>query len=503
MTKMSTGKSWVFLILVLIVSTLVRYYNINYTVIFQGDQGRDAEIVSRIFKNADLIAIGPTTSVGNLYLGPFYYYFMMPFLWLSYPSPFGPVYAMAAFGVVTVFLMYWWGRDILDERAGLLAAAMSSIMVMLIRYSRFSWNPNPVPLVTLAMMYCTYKALKTSVWYWVGVAVCFSILLQLHYITILLATGAGLCWLFQVIQAWWLRRERSFEWRKLILATMLSVVVVIGSFIPVIAFDIKHNGLNSSAFIKLFTKEKILTGETQFNLISYVKNLSQTSFVQVKYVGVKKMVGEVGSMQSVVILIVGAGALLAFVKSQDRSGRIMLWCYLVAGFAGIGLYKYALFDHYLLYLLPPVILLWADSLAWYSRRPWGVSVAIALLTAFTLYNVQNVPFKGSDWTIFDMKRLADETAPRIRQGERYDLILLSESGDVVGSNYRYFLSTSHTAPIFAQSADELDALVIVNENYRDDLWKLSIPLLQSFPRTAEIERFPIAGGPEVIILRKK
>src|SRR5690606_1860436 len=117
MPKMSTGKTWIFLVLILIVAAVVRYYNIHYTVIFQGDQGRDAEIVSRIFKHADLIAIGPTTSVGNLYLGPLYYYFVMPFLWLSYPSPFGPVYAMAAVGVAFVCLMFWWGRELLDERA--------------------------------------------------------------------------------------------------------------------------------------------------------------------------------------------------------------------------------------------------------------------------------------------------------------------------------------------------------------------------------------------------
>src|SRR5690606_24275698 len=83
------------MIAIVVVGAGLRLYNLPHTAQFLGDQGRDALIVSRIFKEGDLVFIGPVTSVGNMYLGPLYYYFMLPFLWLSYPSPLGPAYGVA------------------------------------------------------------------------------------------------------------------------------------------------------------------------------------------------------------------------------------------------------------------------------------------------------------------------------------------------------------------------------------------------------------------------
>ena len=72
-----------FLLLILAVAIFLRFYNLKNTMMFQGDQGRDAMVVANIFKNLDPVFIGPVTSIGNMYLGPFYYYFMLPFLFLS------------------------------------------------------------------------------------------------------------------------------------------------------------------------------------------------------------------------------------------------------------------------------------------------------------------------------------------------------------------------------------------------------------------------------------
>lgn len=67
------------LLVLIIAGSWLRLYRLSSTIMFQGDQGRDALIVAKMFKDFDLAFVGPVTSIGNMYLGPFYYYFMLPF----------------------------------------------------------------------------------------------------------------------------------------------------------------------------------------------------------------------------------------------------------------------------------------------------------------------------------------------------------------------------------------------------------------------------------------
>ncbi len=90
-----------FLILVTLIGSWFRMYRLPDTLQFLGDQGRDAIRVARMFKQGDLVFIGPVTSIGNMYLGPLYYYFMVPWLWLTYPSPLGPAYAVGIISIIT------------------------------------------------------------------------------------------------------------------------------------------------------------------------------------------------------------------------------------------------------------------------------------------------------------------------------------------------------------------------------------------------------------------
>lgn len=75
-------KNWI-IITILILGAFLRLHKIGDYMTFLGDEGRDVLIVRNLLVKADPILIGPGTSVGGMYLGPLYYYFMAPFLLLS------------------------------------------------------------------------------------------------------------------------------------------------------------------------------------------------------------------------------------------------------------------------------------------------------------------------------------------------------------------------------------------------------------------------------------
>src|SRR3989344_6479563 len=105
-----------------LIGGFLRLYNLSGTLQFLGDQGRDALILHRLLIKHDPVFIGPVTSVGNMYLGPAYYYLMLPFYALSYPSPMGAVYAIALLGTLTIPLIYLLGREMVGHRAAILAS---------------------------------------------------------------------------------------------------------------------------------------------------------------------------------------------------------------------------------------------------------------------------------------------------------------------------------------------------------------------------------------------
>src|SRR3972149_11757908 len=89
------------LALILLVGAYFRLYRIDEYMTFLGDEGRDALVVRRLLVNADPILVGPGTSIGNMYLGPIYYYLMAPALFLANFSPVGPSIMVALFGIAT------------------------------------------------------------------------------------------------------------------------------------------------------------------------------------------------------------------------------------------------------------------------------------------------------------------------------------------------------------------------------------------------------------------
>src|SRR6266498_1836061 len=156
-------KKWDIIILVLIVllAAFLRLYRISDYMTFLGDEGRDVLVAKGILEG-NLTLLGPRASAGDFFTGPIYYYMMAPFLWLFRLDPVGPAVMVALFGVATVFLVYFVGKEFFNKKTGLIAAALYAVSPLVLVYSRSSWNPNTVPFFALLTMYMLYKAITTA-----------------------------------------------------------------------------------------------------------------------------------------------------------------------------------------------------------------------------------------------------------------------------------------------------------------------------------------------------
>src|SRR5690242_3578506 len=99
------------LLLLLAVGAYLRLYRISEYMTFLGDEGRDMLVMKRMIMDHKFTLLGPTASVGGFFLGPIYYYFMLPFVWASGMNPAGAAVMVALFGIATIYLVYLVGKD--------------------------------------------------------------------------------------------------------------------------------------------------------------------------------------------------------------------------------------------------------------------------------------------------------------------------------------------------------------------------------------------------------
>src|SRR4030042_3014922 len=123
------NKRWwlVPLIIILMLAAYLRLYKISGYMTFLGDEGRDVLVVMHMIVNHKFTLLGPTASVGGFFLGPIYYYFMVPFLSACKLNPVGPAIMCALFGIASVYLVFKVGKAFVSPLTGLVAAGRSAL----------------------------------------------------------------------------------------------------------------------------------------------------------------------------------------------------------------------------------------------------------------------------------------------------------------------------------------------------------------------------------------
>ena len=506
LTPKKFEKKHFILIVILLIASFLRLYNVADTVQFLGDQGRDAMIVASIFKNLDPVFIGPVTSVGNMYLGPLYYYFMLPFLFITYPSPMGPVYAVAVLGIITVFLLYYFGKKMFSENIGLLAAGLYAVSTLVAYNTRFSWNPNPAPFVSLLMLFFVYKAVNKHPWYWILVVVCFSVLIQLHYVTILSGAGFGVIWILQAIHKY--KKKETLQ--PLLQATALGILVCLFSLTPLFLFDLKHDGLNRKAFLNLFQKEDaFFKSSRESNIFQDVKNRSVLVTSEV-FLGKQdekvELITTFILLSTLVVITYQTLTNKKNIYNIYKQPEFIIFSFLITSIVGISLYKQTVYTHYISYLFPFSFLMLALVLNYYYKKHiLGKLLVGIFLLAFLKFNYQYgmLILSSQGWTIAHVQGVAKTIEDRVQPGENYNIILLNGTGDLNGQNYRYFLHASEKPPVTEDKFGEIETLFIIDE-VRAHAKVANLPIYEIvvFPNKEPVEVYQIPNGPEITVLRK-
>lgn len=412
--------NWV-LVIILLIGTFSRFYKINSYMTFLGDEGRDAIIVRNLLVHADPILIGPGTSVGSMYLGPLYYYFMAPFLFLSNFSPVGPAIGVALLGILTIYLVYIIGREWFGQKAGLIAASLYAISPTVIIYSRSSWNPNIMPFFALLAIYSIWKVWKDRKYSWLFVtALSFAFVMQSHYLGLLLAPVLFLFWLISKVPP-------KF--------TLVSIFIFTLLMSPLAIFDMRHGFLNSKALYKFLTVRQETVSIRPWTAIPK----SYPIFEQIN----SSMLTSKETSGTIVTLLLISWVIFYLsskkVKKENKPQFYLLLIWIATGLIGFGVYKQHIYDHYFGFLFPaPFLLLGAFAQDRINTGRKYVIVTVYLLVAYLVFtNLKNSPLLQSPNNQMQRAKIVAEKIMRESNNDKFNIAVVAERNYEDG--YQYFM----------------------------------------------------------------
>ncbi|HLD92301.1 MAG TPA: glycosyltransferase family 39 protein [Patescibacteria group bacterium] len=442
------------LITILLIGAFFRLYKIGEYMTFLGDEGRDAIIVRRFLVDFDLMLIGPGTSIGNMYLGPLYYYLISPFLWLFNFSPVGPSVLIALIGVATIFMVYYVGLKWFSKRAGLIAATLYAISPTVIIFSKSSWNPNIMPFFSLLAIYSIWMVWKRENFKWLlTCAISYAFVLQSHYFGLLLAPVLGFYWILIFLKTSFESQEINEKAKvvRFIKLSAISLVIFLGLMSPLLFFDIRHDWINYKAASSLF-----VTGEDAFskNIWASVIKLPEV----LNLISTRLLAGRMETLGKIIVAVISIPSVLFLLgrkrlHTNEASGFSTLTIWMIAGLFGLGLFKFEIHDHYfgLLFTAPFLFLAGFIDGVFDGLSKIGKTMLIFLFLFVVYINIINSPLKYSPNK--QLQRAQNVSSKIIEESKEtsFNLAVLAERNYEDG--YAYFLEKEGYTPLHADIWD--------------------------------------------------
>ncbi|MEK7110049.1 MAG: glycosyltransferase family 39 protein, partial [Patescibacteria group bacterium] len=435
------------LIGVLLVGVFLRFYRLEGFVTFLGDQGRDAIIVKRIITLEHFPAIGPPTSIGQVYLGPFYYYFIAPWLLFFNYQPVGLAFGVALFSVIGLLINYMVVKELFNKKIALISTIFLTFSSVMIDFSRFSWNPNLLPLFTLLTVYFVIKSLKTNKWYYFALSGAFiSFSIQLHYLALFLIPPIVMLFTNELIVGFKQSNNETMKQLKNYLLMSFSFIFFTS---PLIIFDLRHQFLNSKLFLALF-KSSGSTLSTKFNSLFdsfYFLNLYSLNI----------------NLNKFLVYLLLLFFLLAFVTLIKRSSNFKTFLlFFLLTMLGMSFYNGPKHPHYFGVLYPFYYIIISYFLVFPKGSSWEKYLTIFFVIGFIFLNFQKYPYfkHPSNNQISLAQNIAQKISDNVKK-EKFTVTALPEKYS--DATYRYFLETWGKRAIEKDSLDKADELFIVCE----------------------------------------
>ncbi|OGY09816.1 MAG: hypothetical protein A2700_01560 [Candidatus Blackburnbacteria bacterium RIFCSPHIGHO2_01_FULL_44_64] len=452
---------------ILALATIFRLWRIDEYLPFMGDEGRDVRVVYRFLTNFDLMFIGPRTSIGDMYLGPLYYYFIAPLLFLFRFSPTGPAVSVAVIGIATVALLFYVAREWFGKKAAAVASFLYASAPILINLSKHSWNPNIMPFFALLSIYSMWRVWSKKEYRWLLIlGISYAFVLQSHYLGLLLLPTLALMWASSFLSA----KSSPGTLHKLLLLSLFAFLLFIFLMSPLFLFDYKHGWHNLQSVKLFFAHRQETVSAKPWNALPALWPLWQGKVVMELVTASQKVL-------SVAVSALVVTGTTHYIWSARKSLQtrllkintpvtpfILTLTWIGTGLLGLGSLKQSIFAHYFGFMFPAVFLL----LGALYEKYWQGKLKLVVLTTLILISVANLvnnPLKYAPQR--QMQRVQEVNKKIIEEanGKPFNFGLVAKRNYEEGYLYFFELSGSPVRIVDPQHKETItDQLFVVCED---------------------------------------
>lgn len=235
----------IFVGLILLVALFVRINHTGDILGFWYDQGRDAQVIWDLIHKGKFFLIGPTTGIEGIFRGPWYYWLITPFYFLSQGNPVLPAMFLASTTVIAIYFLYKIGVRLGGIKTGLLAAIVVSLSFYLVSSARWLSNPTPMFLISVLTIWFLLQFIdgKKFALLWVGI---------LSGLAIQFGSAAEVFYIPSILILLLIFRKKIKSFGSLIVPAILFFLI----FVPQLWFNFRHDGVFFKAINRFLVEEQ-------------------------------------------------------------------------------------------------------------------------------------------------------------------------------------------------------------------------------------------------------
>ncbi len=235
----SVIKKYYLAISITILGIFLRIYHAPERMHFTHDGDLYSWIVKDILVDHHLRLIGQLTSSPGIFIGPLFYYLLVPFYWLTNLDPIAGVYLSAVLSVLTMISTYTVFKKVFNNQTGLIGLFLQAILLSKIEYDMWVVPTVLVSLWSIWYFYVIAMLIKGNFKVLPLLAVLVSLIWHIHF---------GLAPLFLAVPVAIVCSGNRPTLKQL----CISGGVLLVTSLPLFLFEVRHHFSQTLSFISSF-----------------------------------------------------------------------------------------------------------------------------------------------------------------------------------------------------------------------------------------------------------
>jgi hypothetical protein len=249
----------IFIILILGLSFFLRVYRLEELFGYGHDQDIASWFVRDVVVNKHLRLIGQETSTQGIFIGPLYYYLLIPFYLLFNMNPLGGEFLVITLGVVTTASIYFVFKKIHNPMVGLMGSFIYAVSTFMVLNDKQMIPTMTVFLWSVWFYYAINLVLKGNEKVFILLGILVSLVWHINFALILLTPLIPLAMYLA---------KKHFSLK----AIMKGMFTLILTSLPVILFEIRHGFIEIYALFRSMTTNQYdtMTGLTKLERVIFI-----------------------------------------------------------------------------------------------------------------------------------------------------------------------------------------------------------------------------------------